>query len=218
MTLPNSTKFLKSLVLISQEEMDHLLKELGSLEIYILGKIQNRVKLSIEEFLEHYKYYISNLKEGKQPPRLPTLVWTNCKGVEIQNIEGKGGLARPQCPMLLLQPAEIKYESTTKSFKPMGFGKDLISWGFQISYPTLYQDPISGKIEKILEDPKFKNTLMFKRFQKWLRAYTSPTPFLIEGEKINVPLRLGKRCFEWIQHHTELKKRNLIVSAREFCS
>jgi hypothetical protein len=212
MSLPNSTKFLKIPFLVSRDEMACLMHALGDFEVLLLGKIVPSPKVTHEVFLNEYHDYVKAIKTGEIPSRLNSFVWTNSGGVALQSFGEKGELARPKMPMLLLQPSHVNYQQETKEFKPISFGQNLISWGFQLSYPTLYQDPISGKIEKVLENEKFGNTPLFKIFQKWIRKNTSPTPFLIEETKVNVPLRLGKECFSWIQHHRQLNERGLRVA------
>jgi hypothetical protein len=212
MSLPNCTKYLKIPFLISLSEMESLFQTLGNFEIALLGKIVPSCQWSHEKFLAHYATYLQGLQKGEVPARLNTFVWSSCGGIEAQSFSDKGELTRPQKPMLLLQPSHVKYEKEAGVFKPISFGSDLFSWGFQLSYPTLYQDPVTGKIEKVLEEKKFGNTLLFKSFQKWIRLHTKPTPFVVNNEKINVPIRLGKECFSWIEHHAQLKERNLHVS------
>jgi hypothetical protein len=64
----------------------------------------------------------------------------------------------------------------------------------------------------VRETPQFPNTTLFKRLQQWVRSHTIATPFEVEGKKINVPIRIGKRCLNWIHVHPQLRAKGIRVN------
>lgn len=90
----------------------------------------------------------------------------------------------------------------------MVFGQTSLFWGVQFSYPQIFMD--SGDPKKV--DGSFANTSLFQEIRRWARDETRATPFLFQGERINVPIRLGKNCFSWINRHPQLLQYNLGVA------
>jgi hypothetical protein len=70
-------------------------------------------------------------------------------------------------------------------------------------------------VEAVKETPSFPNTVLFHQIQRWMRGATIPTPFLVDGKGVNVPLRLGKRCLSWINTHAQLKAKGIRVKTPE---
>lgn len=90
-------------------------------------------------------------------------------------------------------------------------GERSISWGLEFSYPQLYQDPHTGEIVPIVEGERFPNTAPFRQLQRWMRRETRPTPFLVDGHRINAVARLGRGAFAWIDRHRQLCDQQLGV-------
>jgi len=63
----------------------------------------------------------------------------------------------------------------------------------------------------VRESSEFPNTALYRSVQRWMRAHTIPTPFHVNGKKINVPMRLGKKCLPWISEHCQLKEKGIKV-------
>jgi len=51
---------------------------------------------------------------------------------------------------------------------------------------------------------ELKFSPLFQKIKVWIRDNTRATPFLVDGERKNVPMRLGKKCFSWINTHPGL--------------
>ena len=94
----------------------------------------------------------------------------------------------------------------------MVFGKGTISWGLQVSYPQLFEDPVTRQVMNALDEEHFINARLFRVIRQWVRQYTRPTPLLIEGVKVNVSLRMGHSCLSWIQHHPDLQARGITIA------
>lgn len=213
------SKWLKIQALLDFPEITALFETLGDFSIYmtsVLTPIGQGI-LSKEQFLATYKNYIEMLKNRQLPPEddyktifsgvasvTPDLLYA----IPMEN--GKQ-LIRTYKPGIQLQAHSMDYTLYDGKFRPMVFGKDSILWGLQFSYPQLYLDPKTKQVFQVGVSPLFPNTSLFHQLQKWIRENTVPTPFYVENRKINVPMRLGKQCFPWINKHPQLLIKNIRV-------
>ncbi|NGX60374.1 MAG: hypothetical protein KR126chlam3_01547, partial [Chlamydiae bacterium] len=121
-------------------------------------------------------------------------------------------LIKAKRPVIQLQRHHFIYSD---GFYSGIIGEKSITWGIQFSYPQLFLDTKTGIIGKVEKNDRFPNTALFQRLTKWVRDNTSATPFCIKEKRVNQPIRLGKKCFSWINNHPELKERGLYVAARK---
>ncbi|MCP5469194.1 MAG: hypothetical protein H7A36_01655 [Chlamydiales bacterium] len=206
----HASKFIKIPALLDGDELAALFKHLGPFSIFEMGRISEKVELSLDEFLEAYISYIGGLKKGEKSDWPFAYIFTvSHKALEIREIEGRF-LVRPKMPVVQLQPSRVRYSKADGAFQTGVYGKQSISWGIQFSYPFLFQDATTHEIEKITPCERFPNTQLFLDLQKWLRKNSSVTPFEVEGKRINVPIRLGKKCFDWISHHPDLEEISVV--------
>jgi hypothetical protein len=91
------------------------------------------------------------------------------------------------------------FSDVDHEFRPMILSQNSIFWGLQFSFPQVYQDPKTGALKEAEVSP------LFQAIRKWIRNTTVPTPMMVEGKRVNIPIRLGKRCFSWINRHPQLK-------------
>ena len=196
-----ASKYIKIPVLIDDDEMKNLFDTLGDFLIFEVGKVASEIKLEHEQFLHNYCSYIEKLKRGEKAENPLSLAFTTTpESVKIQEV-GERKLVRPLLPIVQLQPGRLRYSEASSEFQVGTFGEG-ISWGVQFSYPFLFQDE-NGEIAKV--DESFPNTELFFKLQRWIRKNTKATPFLVRGQKTNVPVRLGKECFSWINQHPDLQ-------------
>jgi hypothetical protein len=217
-----ASKWLTSHVLLDESEMEKLLNDLGEIWMFPLGGVipLDRESISHSEFLEVYKGYVSALKQGVLPTeqlfrRCLTSAWT-CSPTSLYSVplpDGFNELIKIEKPVIQLQHHTLDYSLSDDKFRSMVFGPQTISWGIQFSYPQLYQDR-SMETFHVVESEEFPDTLLFKTLQRWIRAHTSPTPFLIGEKKVNSSIRLGKACFEWINRHPQLANKGLRVETK----
>jgi len=212
-----SSKWLYVPVLIDAQEMQELFKALGNFFIYKVSCITKKGVGGISQasFLQQYEEYIRFLQEGQIPPEdtfrhLFSSVFTYTEdalfAVEVQE---ERQIIRVQKPVVQLQPHRMGYSQADGKFRSKTFGPDTISWGILFSYPQLFQESQSHEVLDV--DDHFPNTELFRNLQKWVRHHTSATPFIIGDQKINVPMRLGKKCFSWINHHPQLIAKGIKV-------
>lgn len=213
-TIPTlqASKWLQHQLLIDIEEMENLFEEMGEFTIVKVGAIvtlQNAV-VSKEEFLSLYRKYVEILQSGNLPDitafrRVFSVAITSSPDALFACRVGPDQyVIKVAKPIIQVQAHAMHYSVHDNKFRPMVFGPDCITWGLQFAYPQIYQDPQTMKIEKVTDEDSCPNTLLFRTIQKWQRRSTVPTPFYVEGKKVNVPMRLGHRCIPWINRHPQL--------------
>lgn len=214
-----ASKWLSLQVLIDEEEMAALCQALEPFEIYRTGAVvpAGEGKIPLTAFIDSYAHYIQQLKRGEIPKMeeyhsyfstlftvTPEVLYSIAAGDDRQ-------LLRLSKPAIQLQPHSLDYSPYDGKFRPMVLGLNSIMWGIQYSYPQLYQDPLNKEVLSVGQEEIFPNTLLFRTLQRWVRHNTIPTPFQVEGRTINVPMRLGKNCLSWINHHPQLASRKLQI-------
>jgi len=206
-------------VLLHAAEMDRLFESLSSFRLYVPGSLVPRGQGQIDPsvFLQVYREYCHALQGGVIPPeahyrRLFSTLWTvSEEALNISPIGENEELIRPSRPVIQLRPHRFNYSHFDGQFRSMVLGGDSITWGIQFSYPHLVQDPTTQDIETVSETPQFPNTRLFRELQRWIRDNTIPTPFIVNGQRSNAPIRLGKNCMSWINHHPELREQAIRV-------
>lgn len=214
-----ASKWLKLQALVDIEEMRLLLQELGDIKIVRAGAVVKKGEelYSHTAFLEAYKSYIDALKEGKlpsedlyRPPFSASFSLSDACFCSIP-VDQERVLIRTVKPVLQLQPHALDYSPHDRKFRPMVFGLDSVTWGIQFSYPQFFLNPKTKAPLQVDESEEFPNTVLFRKVQRWLRHHSIPTPFLVDETKINVPMRLGKLCFPWINQHPQIQKKTWSV-------
>lgn len=204
-------------VLLSSEEMADLLGALGSFHIFDVSRplSLDAAEISKDTFLKVYGDYVEGIRcqelvdEGALKAYFSAIFTQSTSGVHAQRLANGKFLIRSKTPSIQLQRHHFILD---RSFHAGVIGRDSISWGIQFSYPHLFMDPKTKAIGKVEDTSAFPNTALFKRLTKWIRIHTRPTPFAKEGIK---PIRLGKGCFAWINHHPQLAKKGLYVPSED---
>lgn len=204
-----ASKWLKCQVLLDGEEMRHLLDALGSFWIFPVTGIVDGKPISLAVFVEEYTRWINGLKEGKIPSsedlrRLMACVFIDdLDALWLQEVATDRFITKIAKPIVQVQTHYFSYSALDHVFRPMSMGKDSIFWGLQFSFPQIYQDP------KTMELCEVEEGAMFRKIQLWMRENTRATPFVVEGKRMNSPIRLGKQCFSWIHKHPQLIEQNI---------
>lgn len=201
-------------VLCDVQELNVLFEE--SFSLYPLTGVCNGECITKEVFLREYEAWIEDLKKGMVPEesrlrRIVTAAMTvNPDALWKQEVGQGKYLIKMSQPVVLIQPHFFTYSLVDEQFRSMTLSKESIFWGLHFSYPQIYQN---GETMEILESADLPNGILFQKLRKWARDYTRATPFVVEGKKTNVPIRLGKNCFSWIHTHPQLKAQNIEVHA-----
>lgn len=213
------SKWLKFQVLLNEEEMHALFSHLGSFSIYLVSGWVRReqASLSKEAFLSLYSRYVSYLKRGEVPPveefKIPfsSILTRTADLLYAQDVGQERYLIKALRPVIQLQAHHFFLSEVDYKYHPMVQSHESISWGLQISYPQIFQDPKSADFSKVTVCEAFPNSEFFILLTKWLRQHTLPTPFVYRGVQTYVPIRIGKQCVSWINCHPQLLKRKLGV-------
>ena len=214
-----ASKWLKVQILVDAAEMESLFTALGDFSIYICGSVvpKGSGEISQKTFLKVFEKYITAIKKGEIPPEniyrqmFSAVLNRDPEALFAVSVGSDRQLWRVSKPVIQLQPHSMDYSPYDGKFRAMVYGRDSILWGVQVSYPQLFLNAETKEAENVDESEKFPNTLLFKHLQRWVRNHTLPTPFLVEGRRINVPIRLGKKCLAWINHHPQLAPKNIQV-------
>ncbi len=207
-------------ILIDADEMEALFSFLGTFEIFDVSRkvTEETAEISKADFLSAYATYVNGIKTGQLVDETPlrpyfSAIFTLTPDVLYAIPVGQDNyLIKAKRPVVQLQRHHFIY---TDTFHSGIIGAESITWGIQFSYPQLYLDPKTNAIGKVEKNPLFPNTELFQKLAKWVRDHTSATPFVAKGKVTNQPIRLGKRCFAWINNHPTLKARNLYVADRK---
>lgn len=209
-----ASKWVKTQVLLSGSEMEALFLGLKDFSIFPLTGISSGEEIGKPLFLETYRSWIENLKKGILPDekdlrKLLACCFTNdLNSLWLQEVGLQKRIVKLRKPVLQVQAHFFTYSQLDQVFRPMSMGIDKIFWGLQFSWPQLVQDP------KTLEFSKIKREGFFKLFEQEIRKISTPTTFIVNGEKKATSIRLGKSCFSWISNHPELKKQKIKVYER----
>ena len=211
------SKWLKTQVLLDSQEMRELFSCLMPLKLYNVSEVVKDDDIEPSMFLESYSQYIEALKSGhvldsKDLRRLFSLALSSDSSLLYKmEVKPHQYLIKAVKPIIQMQLHQFLPSSLDGKFHPMVLSSESVSWGVQFSYPQIYQDPQTNHFSKILSTPEFPNTLVFDKLTKWLRNFSVPTTFIWNSVKTATPIRLGKQCFSWINHHPQLKKKEIQV-------
>jgi hypothetical protein len=216
------SKWVKLPLLVDVHEMeDLLLRHVPPFKMYDVQRVTQADGGIVDPsfFLEGYSRYIACLKEGKTPTApefrsLFSLAWSVHEEALVSiHVEetAKRRLLKVILPSVQTQLNQIRYSPGEKVFLTQVFGPDTLYWGIQIGFPHLYLDP---KTFEATHTRDFPNMALFLAIQKWVRANTVPTPFIVGEVKVNSPIRLGKSCFSWIHTHPQLAPQGIRIDGR----
>lgn len=203
------SKYLKYQVLCSALELRDLFERCSPSVLYHLTGLSDGKSLERDLFIQEYDHWIQMLQEGKVPSdqQLKSILAAglskSADGFWKQELANGRYIIKMAKPIIQIQAHFFTYSSIDKVFRPMTMGHNSIFWGLQFSFPQIYQDP---KTMELLKSDQTENAKLFQIIKQWVKDETRPTPFLVEGKKVNVPIRLGKSCFSWIHKHPQLKE------------
>lgn len=211
------SKWLSCPMLIDEIEMEDLFEYIDPFEIFVASGLmpQGEGLILKNEFLDCYSHYIESLRKGVLPNDarmlryFSTILTRYREALYAVHVDANRQMVKVDQPVVQLQMHRISL-GADKKFRSMALGQDSIHWGIQFSYPQLYQNA-EMQVITIRESSDFPNSAMFKSIQKWMRDKTVATPFIVDQQRVNVPIRLGKACFAWINNHPQLKAADLQV-------
>lgn len=213
MTHYMASKWIHFDLLVETHLMQDLLESLGEpLHLFsVLGVAKKGEHiLSKKAFLDGWQRYIDTLKTGKIPNDsdyrflFTTAITKTLTVIQKVDIGNDREIVTPYEPLLQMQIHRFTYSHQDAAFHSMAFGEKSISWGVRMSYPQLFQYPQTRIVEDALDPERFANAELFLKLRGWIRANTQATPFIVDGKKVNNPMRISKECFSWINNHAQL--------------
>lgn len=208
----NAAKWIKIPVLFSLNELTELIETVGPSEFFPLGRVVPiGTRITAAQFLQEYSNYLLDLCSDSLPQtRFFSLLWTkNAQTVEKQVLVGEREIIRPAYPSVQIQAHHFQFDTSTMECRSMLYGTGSIPWGLQFSYPHLFEDPQSLQIQTV--DQRFINTSLFHTIRQFIRNRTQPTPLRVNERKVNIPLRIGKECFAWIQNYPWMRQQGIQI-------
>lgn len=208
------SKWMKHQVLLDAAEMEGLFAHLSPFTLYNVSEIVPLQDLIIEteEFLKTYRHYIESLKNGVSSFDFTTkryfsaALTVTSEALYPHPIDKGRYMAKPLLPLIQLQQHRFFPSKEAGAFHPMVMSQESVHWGIQFAYPQIFQ---RGNLYTKVSD--LPNTPLFTQLIQWLRKATVPTTFFWREKKIATPLRLGRECFHWINHHPQLIQQGIRV-------
>lgn len=206
-----AAKWFKIQALIDGAELASIFEE--KFEIYPLSGHHALADLPMAKakYLAAYTSWVELLKNGIAPKEeefrpFAATMWAESEdNLWLQQIPGERYIVKPSAPFVQVQIHQMGYSDVDDVFRPMSLSQNSIFWGIQFSFPQVYQDPKTQQLLEAEESP------LFEKIRKWTRDISMPTPMLVAGKRVNIPIRLGKTCFPWINNHPGLKQKGLAV-------
>lgn len=216
----NLSKWLQHQVLLDKEEMRALFQELSPFFIYCASEpvTSDTAVITPDEFLTAYDTYIDTLVSGtisddRALRRLFSAVLTTTpEALYAMPVSNQKYLIKLRKPVIQMQAHSFYHSTLDGKYHSMVLSPESISWGIQFSYPQIFQDPKTKLCVKVESSEDFPNTMLFMRLAKWIRHNTLPTPFVHNGQRTNVSMRIGKQALNWIDRHPQLQAKGLIVA------
>lgn len=169
-----------------------------------------------KDFVKEYTTYISQLKNGKVPEiksfkkLFHFFLTANLQDLFIKPLSIDKEVLLFNCPLIEVKPICLSISQVDESIRAMPLSPNGILWGLSFSFPQIIQKATTIDIDQI-DFQKNVNGIVFKKIRKWIRDHTKATPVMINSKKINIPIRLGKNCFSWINNHPQLDKNLKIL-------
>lgn len=210
-----ASKWNKQIAFLDPTELKELFSHLSPFSIHPLGKVveKEQSEISLEAFIDSYTGLIDRLKiQGflqKEDFKAFDAFAISCKKDAFYLLEIKNGyLIKPRAPHIMIRPHFFDYSDR---FRSGVLGLNSLFWGLEFSFPHIFQDPKTKKIEKV--SVLSENSILFTKIRKYLRKISNSTTFTVGDKKYPVAYRLGKKCFPLIKNYTKLHNRDIHVES-----
>lgn len=198
-----AAKWLKVQALVTREELSALFAVWRPFSLHPLTGIVEVAEVNPEKFLDAYGEWILAL-QGGQVPTAPSLrKWLAIAATATEDAlwlqqVGEGRfLVKIREPVVQIQAHHFAISGG--EVRPGVMGSHTIFWGLQFSFPTVYQSQATGDLIQV--DEAFPNMRLWAAMRQWVRDWTRPTPFMIDGKRVMSPIRIGNG---WLGGHPQL--------------
>lgn len=212
------SKWIHYTLLISSDELENLLELLSPCFLLKMNLAPQLDKLIIDKalLLKNYTLYLKGLLEEDGLDLKTTrdsfhlYLSQNLNDIYYQELPNQKFVLKLFTPSIIIKPICLAYSTSDHSLKPAPLSQNGISFGLDISFAHLMQDPKTFEINTInpKNDP---NAKLFSTLRSWIRKNTFLPHFFNGEQKISSDVKIGINCKNWINDHLSLKKNNLHV-------
>ena len=211
-----AAKWLKWPVLADEKEFGELFRRLAPCDLVPLtGVVEpDRLLMPSDCFLAEAKRWIERLQQHQAPTMedlrtvLACALTNDRDAIWLHEVKPERYLVKSKNRSCRSKPIFFPIRSKTKPFIRWCSAKRVSSGASSFPIPKFFSIPI-GNTEKSTR--RFR-TQFFSEIRQWTRDVTRPASFLVDGKKVNVPMRIGKNCLSWIASHPQLKQHNLVYA------
>lgn len=208
------SKWLRHAVLLSSEEMKSFLDSLGSFFLIPSAGLVSSENWQVtkEEFLLQYSSYIEWLQSSSELPSpserkfFTLMLSTSLDDFYAVPTSSDRYVIKARRPVIQIQLYHCFISRFDGQIHPMALSPESFSWGIQISYPQIYEDPSTHQFSKVMLVKDFITTEVFKEMVQWFRKNTKPVSLEIRDQKIYAPFRIGKESTDLVSSHLGLQK------------
>ena len=208
------SKWLRHAALLSLKEMEIFLDSLGSFYfIPAAGLVSlGNWQITKEEFLLQYRSYVEWLNLHSELPSpsfrkfFTLMLSSSLEDFYAVPTSSDRFVIKARRPVIQIQLYHCFISRFDGQIHPMALSQESFSWGIQISYPQIYEDPVTHQFSKVMLSKDFMNTEVFKEMVQWFRKNTKPVSLEIQEQKIYAPFRIGKESTELVSSHLGLQK------------
>ncbi len=180
--------------LLTLSEMTDLFEYLGEFKLYNVSSVfKDHGFIDQVSFLNRYQEYLEGLKRGEVKAKglSPALSYEPLIRKEVGECRY---INKAHLPVVQMRHHTFILQG--KKYLPMVNGASAVSWGVCFSFPRHAMDESGAVMNPYLNS---SNGPLFSKIQKWIRRYTKPVCFVINEEKVNFPMRIGKKV-DWTNH------------------
>lgn len=184
-----ASKWLRYPVFMSKEKLGELLDRLECFSFNI-SKVLSLEELQCgrEYFERAYSEYIDCLDFKKNRASLSVALTKEKEYISLKEVAEGRYIARSVYPVVQIAPFSFAISSEGKIL-PHAMGISSIPFGLEFSYPAVYRDPVTLKIENGL---KFPSALLWRECKEFFREGFDLLRLNIKGETITTSFRTEK--------------------------
>lgn len=203
------SKWLKHALLLTKQEMESLYAVWAP--HIVVSPVQKATKeswkIEEKEFLERYAEYLEHLQTKEiLPPsdmrkKFTLLLAGSIEDLYAVPMPNNYFFLKAKRPVIQLQMYHAFFSLEDDTIHPMAMHERSFSFGLQIAYPQIYEDPNTQQFVKVLQEEDFPSTLLYQQTLQWIRRNTRPFSYLKNNQEKIAPFRVGKQRVDWKGFH-----------------
>lgn len=206
MTQPAVSKWLYLYLLLDSQDWRLFFQEFSPFNCLITSSLQkkNHFCVPFEDFINAYEEYALLLKKdgcidlSKFRTIFSISLTKDIDDYEMLEFEDERVLIKPQLPMIQFRPCSWLLSSNDE-VKMRNYGGSSVSWGIEIGYPGVFQDPKTKQIKNALTE--LINGQFYKEIMRWVRKHSTCVTLQSNDIMIKTPLRIGENAKKWMNEY-----------------